>query len=53
MRDRFKRLGLGDNVYQAGSIVTADTGYANEANIRCVVVASTVAVGVTNAADSI
>ena len=34
VRDRFKRLGLADDVYQAGVIVTADTGYANEANMR-------------------
>jgi transposase len=34
VRDRFKRLGLGHDVYQAGVIVTADTGYANEANMQ-------------------
>lgn len=34
VRERFKRLGLGDDVYQAGAIVTADTGDANEANMH-------------------
>ena len=34
VRDRFQRLGLGNDVYQAGTIVTADTGYACEANMQ-------------------
>lgn len=34
VRERFKRLGLGDDVYQTGTVVTADTGYANEANMQ-------------------
>ena len=31
---RFKKLGIADNIYQQGTIVTADTGFANEANMR-------------------
>ena len=31
---RYQRLGILENVYQDGVIVTADTGYANEANMR-------------------
>jgi len=34
VRERFQRLGLGDDVYQTGTVVTADTGYANEANMQ-------------------
>jgi hypothetical protein len=34
VRERFKRLGLSADVYQTGAVVTADTGYANEANMR-------------------
>ena len=30
---RFKRLGIAENIYQSGTIVTADTGFANEANM--------------------
>ncbi|EWH08070.1 transposase, partial [Catenovulum agarivorans DS-2] len=31
---RFKRLNISDNIYQTGTIVTADTGFANEANMK-------------------
>ncbi|MDQ7732547.1 transposase [Halomonas sp. SpR1] len=27
---RFKKLGIADNIYQKGTVVTADTGFANE-----------------------
>ena len=32
--ERFERLGISDSVYQDGTAVTADTGYANEANME-------------------
>ena len=32
--DRFNRLGISENIYQDGIIVTADTGFANEANMK-------------------
>jgi transposase len=31
---RFKKLGIADNIYQTDTIVTADTGFANEANMK-------------------
>lgn len=31
---RYQRLGIRDNLYRDGAIVTADTGYANEANMQ-------------------
>ncbi|WP_040481836.1 transposase, partial [Vreelandella boliviensis] len=31
---RFKKLGIADNIYQKGTVVTADTGFANEANMK-------------------
>ncbi|WP_447927838.1 transposase [Vreelandella sp. EE27] len=31
---RFKKLGIAGNIYQKGTIVTADTGFANEANMK-------------------
>ncbi|MCK0746843.1 transposase, partial [Chromohalobacter nigrandesensis] len=31
---RFKTLGIADNIYQQGTVVTADTGFANEANMK-------------------
>ncbi len=34
VRERFHRLGLDSDVYQNGTVVTADTGYANEANMQ-------------------
>ena len=34
IQTRYQRLGIRDNLYQDGAIVTADTGYANEANMQ-------------------
>lgn len=34
VRERFERLGLEEDVFQTGTLVTADTGYANEANMH-------------------
>jgi len=34
IQSRFKRLNISDNIYQTGTIVTADTGFANEANMK-------------------
>ena len=34
IEDRLKRLGISKNIYKDGVIVTADTGYANEANMH-------------------
>lgn len=34
VKDRFSRLGIAKNIYQKNVIVTADTGYANEANMK-------------------
>lgn len=34
IEDRFKRLGISDDIYGAGVIVTADTGFACEANMQ-------------------
>lgn len=34
IRDRFKRLKISKNLYKAGIIVTADTGFAHEANME-------------------
>ena len=31
---RFRKLGIADNIYQQGTVVTADTGFANEANMK-------------------
>lgn len=31
---RYQRLGLSENIYDDGTIVTADTGFANEANMK-------------------
>ena len=33
---RFKRLGISDNIYATGTVVTADTGFANEKNMKYV-----------------
>jgi transposase len=30
----YKKLGIADNIYQTGAIVTADTGFANESNMK-------------------
>jgi transposase len=32
--DRFKRLKIATDIYASGAVVTADTGFANEANMR-------------------
>ena len=32
--DRFKRLKIAEDLYGGGTVVTADTGFANEANMR-------------------
>jgi transposase len=34
VKDRFQRLGLSKDIYKTGVIVTADTGYANEDNMK-------------------
>lgn len=34
IRERYKKLGLSDDIYEEGIIVTADTGFANEANMK-------------------
>ncbi|MCZ6805017.1 MAG: transposase, partial [Proteobacteria bacterium] len=34
IKERYKRLGSSDDIYKDGIIVTADTGYANEANMK-------------------
>lgn len=34
VKDRLKRLDIDRDIYQSGAIVTADTGFANEANIK-------------------
>jgi len=31
---RLKKLGIAENLYQQGTVITADTGFANEANMR-------------------
>ena len=31
---RFKKLGIAESIYQQGTVVTADTGFANEANMK-------------------
>ena len=34
IKARFQRLGISDDIYATGTIVTADTGFANEANMQ-------------------
>ncbi len=34
VKDKYKRLGISHGIYQDGAIVTADTGFANEANME-------------------
>jgi transposase len=34
VRDRYRRLSISKNIYKEGVVVTADTGFANEANNR-------------------
>ena len=31
---RFKKLGIAESIYQQGTVITADTGFANEANMK-------------------
>ena len=31
---RYKKLGIAESIYQQGTVVTADTGFANEANMQ-------------------
>ena len=34
VQQRYNKLGIADNIYQTGAVVTADTGFANEANMQ-------------------
>jgi len=34
IEQRYKRLGIHDTIYTTGAIITADTGFANEANMK-------------------
>jgi len=34
IQERFKRLGISENIYADDTIITADTGFANEANMK-------------------
>lgn len=34
IKDKYQRLGISENIFDEGAIVTADTGFANEANIK-------------------
>ena len=34
IKERYQRLGISKGIYQSGTIVTADTGFANEANMK-------------------
>ena len=34
IKDRYARLGISENLYEGGIIVTADTGFANESNME-------------------
>lgn len=34
VKDRLAKLGIAQNIYETGTIVTADTGFANEANMK-------------------
>ncbi|MBU2874158.1 transposase, partial [Marinobacter salexigens] len=34
VQQRYQKLGIADNIYQTGAVVTADTGFANEANMK-------------------
>ncbi|OOV85860.1 transposase [Oceanospirillum linum] len=36
IQERYKRLGISKNLYKEGIVVTADTGFANEANMKYV-----------------
>jgi transposase len=34
IKQRFQRLGISNDIYTTGTVLTADTGFANEANMR-------------------
>lgn len=34
IKERYRRLGISEDIYEAGAIVTADTGFANEHNMK-------------------
>jgi len=34
LQARFKRLNISDDIYEDGTVITADTGFANEANMQ-------------------
>ncbi|MCH7694848.1 MAG: IS1182 family transposase [Proteobacteria bacterium] len=34
IQDRYQRLGISDDIFQSETVVTADTGYANESNMK-------------------
>jgi transposase len=34
IRERFERLGISEDIYATGAVVTADTGFANERNMQ-------------------
>ena len=34
VKERYERLNISENIYATGTIVTADTGFANEANMK-------------------
>ena len=34
LKQRYQRLGLSDDIYKTGTLVTADTGFCNEQNLR-------------------
>ena len=34
IKDKYQRLGISENIFSEGTIVTADTGFANEANMK-------------------
>lgn len=34
IKDRYQRLGMSQDIYDTGTIITADTGFANEANMQ-------------------
>ena len=34
MKGKYQRLGISENIFEEETIVTADTGFANEANMK-------------------
>jgi len=34
IKERYQKIGISENIYQEGIVVTADTGFANEQNMR-------------------